>query len=310
MTATLQERNAPIPCSSSVLKRMPARIKVLHIAGRQPMQARLAEAFAADSVTEVLLEEVVGQAAGLDRLHDEAFDAVLVSHLPGQLDALDLIEGYRAGGAEEPIIVLGELGESEMAALCYEVGADGYVCVATTTTRNLLWVIARAVQHHLLIHENQRLQQSEQTRVQREHDEAGRLLDDQQAIVRNRAETPDAATRDGESAVPPMPPELAVHYRELLRMHVIMGSGNLSAELQRLAELLLTAGFSVGQAVELHLRVVEELVRGLGARSTRHVMTRADLLLIELMMYLGEGYRRRFLEVAHPPVQRLLPGIE
>ena len=119
----------------------------------------------------------------MERLRDEVFDAILVSHEPGELDALDLIEGYRTGGAEEPIIVLGTPGESEMAVLCYEVGADGYVCVHASTTRNLIWVVARAVQQRQLVHENRRFHQAEQTRLQREQDEARRLLQEQRAAV-------------------------------------------------------------------------------------------------------------------------------
>jgi hypothetical protein len=90
---------------------------------------------------------------------------------------------------------------------------------------------------------------------------------------------------------------------------VIMGSGNLAAELQRLAEMLVAAGLTAQHTLQLHLEVVEELVHGLGARSTRHVMTRADLLILEVMMDLAEGYRRRYGEQVRPVVQRLLPGL-
>ena len=37
-------------------------------------------------------------------------------------------------------------------------------------------------------------------------------------------------------------------------------------------------------------------------------MTRADLLILEVMMHLGEGYRRCYDELLHPPAQQLLPG--
>ena len=37
-------------------------------------------------------------------------------------------------------------------------------------------------------------------------------------------------------------------------------------------------------------------------------MTRADLLILEVMMHLGEGYRRSYEEMVHPPKQQLLPG--
>ena len=107
-----------------------------------------------------------------------------------------------------------------------------------------------------------------------------------------------------------LPPELTAHYRELLRIYVIMGSGNLADELRRLAGLLVAAGISARQTARMHLEVVAEMISGLGARSGRHVMTRADLLILEVMMHLGEGYRRRYEELVHPPGQQLLPGFD
>jgi DNA-binding NarL/FixJ family response regulator len=308
-------------------------MRVLYITNRQRTGDWLAEAFAADSASEVVLEEATGSAAGLSRLRDEAFDAVLASHEPGELDALALIEGYRAGGADEPIVVLGNQSEQEMAALCFEVGADGYVCAHTTTTRNLIWIVARAIQRHRLIRANRRLNLAERQRLQREHDEAERLLLQQRAMIsdleairqkgsgtaspgpafepgdEDRPAESGEARRRAESRPPTgLPGELVHHYRELLRTYVIMGSGNLAAELSRLAEVLTTAGVSPRQAMHLHLHVLEELVHGLGARSTRHVMTRADLLVLEIMIHLAEGYRQRYQERVHPPVQRVLPG--
>ena len=260
---------------------MPGRLKVLYIATPSRTGAWLAEAFAADSAAEILLEEAAGQAAGMERLRDEVFDAILVSHEPGELDALDLVEGYRTGGAEEPIIVLGAAGEAEMAVLCYEVGADGYVCVDSSTTRNLIWVVARAVQQHHLAHENRRFHQVEQTRLGREQDEARRLLKEQRAAVdefrpgpsRSRGRGTGAPSTPGHSGsasaatepTVPLPPELTAHYRELLRIYVIMGSGNLTDELQRLAGLLVAARVTARQTARMHLDVAAEMVSGLGA---------------------------------------------
>jgi hypothetical protein len=60
----------------------------------------------------------------------------------------------------------------------------------------------------------------------------------------------------------------------------------------------------------LHLHVLEEMVRGLGSRSARHVMNRADMLVLEVMINLAQNYRERFLKRVHPPRQRLLPGFD
>ena len=321
--------------SSAVWHGLPLIMRVLFVTNSQRTGGWLAEAFATDSATDVQIREVVGALAGLAQLRDETYDAVLVAHDPNELNALSLIDGYRAGGAEEPIVVLGLQSEQEMAALCFEAGADSYVCVNTSTTRNLVWVVARAVQRHQLVRENRRLNLAEKQRLQREHEEADRLLDQQRTLITDmeairRREfplasfDPETEPATGESAKGDpgsgvrepieisirLPDELINHYRELLRTYVIMGSGNLAPELCRLAALLATAGVTAAQTVQLHVCVLEELIHGLGSRSTRHVMMRADLLVLEIMSHLAEGYRSRYRERVHPPIQKTLPGFD
>jgi hypothetical protein len=80
--------------------------------------------------------------------------------------------------------------------------------------------------------------------------------------------------------------------------------------MHELAELLAATGATPQQTMLMHLQVVEELIRGLGSRSARHVMTRADLLVLEMMIHLADGYRGRYWDCVHPPRQRLLPGFE
>jgi len=332
MAATLK-RPRP-PSTQDIWGELPSFIRVIFITNRQRTGGWLAEALVAENGRKVVLEEVGGGAAGLARLRDEAFDAVLVSPEPGELDAVDLVAGYRAGGADEAIVVLGNQSEQQMAASCFEAGADAYVCAHTTTTGNLLWFVARAVQRHQLTRENRRLNLAERQRLQRDRDEAERLLVQQRSLISDleaiqrqsklrsgKAAAPSRGRPEGHSAGSPsgsraesppagLPKELIQHYRELLRTYVIMGSGNLAAEMSRLADLLTTSGVSARQTMQLHLHVLEELVHGLGTRSTRHVMTRADLLALEMMIHLAEGYRQRYQERIYPPAQRMLPGFE
>lgn len=315
---------------------LPPHMKVLYITTLHRTGGWLAKAFAADRASDIHLEESVGVTAGLTRLRDEVFDAVLISHEPGTLDALDLIEGLRAGGSEEPMIVLGAQPPQDVEVLAYEVGADAYCCVAQTTTRSLLWTFARAIERHTLIRENRRLLQAERQRLQQEHQEAERLLSQQRALVEELE-----ALRDGEAPPQPqtgllgaglsldgegarelfssshlahlpasLPPQLVHHYREILRAYVIMGSGNLNQEMASLADLLCAAGVGGREAMQLHVFVLEELVHGLGSRSARHVMNRADLLVLEILIHLVENYRRRYQERQKPPAQLFLPGFD
>ena len=305
---------------------LPARMKVLYITTLHRTGGWLTEAFAADSAAQILLEEVVGVTAGLSRLRDEVFDAVLVSHEPGVLDALDMVEGLRAGGNEEPMILLGSQPAQEVDALCYEVGADDYCCVTETTVRGLLWKFARAIERGQLVRENRRLVQAERQRLQQEHLEAERLLDQQRALIADLEVLDEGAntqtvnegfpiekclakTATGDAEAPAeLPPPLVSHYRELLRTYVIMGAGNLSDEMTELAELLANYNISAQRAMQLHVQVLEELVQGLGNRSARHVMNRADLLVLEVMGHLADGYRQRTSQRQQPPHQFGLPG--
>ena len=89
------------PTSLRLHGSLPARMKVLHVTTLHRTGGWLAEAFASDSASEVVLEEAIGVTAGLSRLRDEMFDAVLISHEPGVLDALEMIAGLRAGRTPE-----------------------------------------------------------------------------------------------------------------------------------------------------------------------------------------------------------------
>src|SRR5215813_235855 len=176
---------------------MPARVKVLYVTTLHRTGVWLADAFRADCASEVLLVETVGVTAGLAHLRDEVFDAVLVSHEPGVLDALELVEGLRAGGNDEPMIVMGTAPSAQMAAICYEVGADAYCCVAETTTRSLLWAFARAIERCQLVREHRRLVQNEQQRLAHEHQEAERLLGEQRALITELEKIRDTSREQG-----------------------------------------------------------------------------------------------------------------
>ena len=310
--------------SRAAWRAIPPLMRVLFVANRQRTGGWLAEAFSAEKICDLRLEEVLGSTAGMTRLRDDTFDAVLVSHDPPELNALELIEGYRAGGAartdhrdgaaeragnggsllrgrrrrirlcQHDYVAQPDLGHRACRAAppgdAGEPQADvGAAAAASARTRRGGTVASPAA------------------------DAGRRSGGDPEPFDAGPDEGGGPAKADGE-AVPrerlQLPRELVLHYRELLRAYVIMGSGNLACELSRLAELLVTAGISARQTMQLHVLVLEELVGGFGSRSTRHVMTRADLLVLEIMVHLADNYRDRYRERIHAPVQQLLPGFE
>ena len=201
--STLATHHSPSAYTPKIWGQMPARIKVLYVTTLHRTGGWLAEAFSADSATEVALEEAIGVTAGLARLRDEVFDAVLVSHEANVLDGLEFVEGLRAGGHDEPMIVLGTEPSSLLAAEALEVGADAYACVAETTTRSLLWTFARAIERSQLMRENRRLVQAERQRLAQEHQEAERLLTEQRAIISELERIRDGARWTPALSKPP-----------------------------------------------------------------------------------------------------------
>ena len=278
---------------------MPSRMRLLFVMGKCRRAGWLASAFANDSASEITVEDTLGLAAGLARLRDAAFDAVLVSHEPGELDALEFLEAIRATEGElYPTIVLGELPAREMNVLCFEAGADGYVCLAQATVRELLWHVARGLERRQLLAENLRLLNQQQHRLRIEHDEANHLLAQQRGLIWGlqqirQVEGNEEMPRPRQASVTQDHADWARRYQDLLRAYIVMGSGSLNAELGALADSLAAAGVTAQQTLQIHLQVLEDAVLSLGNRSARHVMNRADLLVLELMMHLCDGYSQR-----------------
>jgi len=332
MATGLKRATKSIP--APVGQGLPSHWRTLYICDRSRTGAWLVESFAAESPAEVEVQEAAGRTAGLARLRDEIFDVIFISHNPPELDALELAVAYRTGGTDEALIILGRQSEQELAVPCYEAGADGYVCVSTATSQVLIWTALRAVQRCHLTRQNRRFQQSELQRLQREREEALRVLLHQKRLIRDHAsklsekrgsqqiphgEQDGLSGKDNlcenlsqfESPEPPqLPAKLIAHYRELLRAYIIMGSGHLGSELGELAEVLATAGLSAKEVMHLHLYVAAEVIRGLGSRSTRHVITRANLLVMEVLLQLAEAYRLRYRDASRPPIQLFFPQFE
>lgn len=261
---------------------LPLQIRALFVTGTTRTSGWLADAFASDSASEVLLTETAGMAEGLAHLREEIFDVVLVSHEDG-LDSFEFLDAIRGGGGEEQaIVVLGDASEQEMAALCYDAGATAYVCLTTATTRALLWTVARAIERVRLVAENRQLKQTKRRQLQAEREESTRWLQQQWLMVDSKRAI---AERRG------FPQTLVTQYQELLRTYIVMGVGNLVEEKGQLVDQLVAHEVSPRESRRLHLGVLEDLLNGLGNRSTRHAVTRANMLIIEVMTTLAERYR-------------------
>jgi response regulator RpfG family c-di-GMP phosphodiesterase len=271
---------------------MPPYVDALLITGSSRLGRSLADALANDSATEVRLREAVGLTAGLACLRERAYDIVLVAHDSVELDAPAVLDAIHTASSDtQPIIVLGMAADQEVAALCYEAGADAYLCLRTTATRTLLWQIARARERRQLLRENEQLRIAQRQREAWEEDEAVRLLEQQRLLASTHAAelSSGAATQAFGEAIPWA---LRGDYIELLRAYVVMGSGHLGPTLEDWAERLAAYQPAAGTLLSMHLRAVTIVLEGLGGRGGRHIQNRADLLLVELLMRIADRFRK------------------
>jgi DNA-binding NarL/FixJ family response regulator len=289
---------------------LPTRLRLLCVGSVEPSWVSLTLQLDALGCVEPSFRWVSTASEALALLRDESFDCLLVrTNLDRQgptEDPLALARGIRAGGCSDPIVVVTLSTDDDTWADALKMSVDLLVSAKGWESSALVPAIRRAVERGRMFHEIDRLAAADRRRLVRERDEAEYLLQQQRRILTAFERLDEPASNDGTApsvahagagqrrAEPvQLTPEFDEYYQELLRTYVIMGSGNLVAEITKLADLLSQAGFAPQEALDMHLARVERLVAGLGNRSTRHVMARADLLALELMIHLGESYRRQ-----------------
>lgn len=276
---------------------LPPRMRLLCIGALEPSWVSLTLQLDAEGCTEPILKWVSNATEALALLRKESYDCLLINQtlLDGPRESgngsLNLVRAVRASGCNDPVVVVVATADDETWSEACELQIELLLTPNGLESMALVPMLKRALQRVDLVRENHRLEMSERRRLTRERKEAGHLLNEQRQIIRDLTELVQAH-RESTTQPPQLPEELNCYYQELLRTYVIMGSGGLGAEITKLAELLAVAGLSPRQALELHLERVEELVSGLGSRSTRHVMARADLLALELMIHLGECFQK------------------
>jgi hypothetical protein len=314
------------PMSVTTLAALPIHMRVLCLSAVEPSWITLTLQLDAAGCLEPQFRWTSAAADVLSMLGQQSFDCILLfqsdeaSTQRGEV--LKLMQAIRVSGCDDPLILVvpepddrdwEDLGELNCEILITRHGAESLALVPA---------IRRAIGFVDVFRENARLSAANQRRLIREREEAAHLLGQQRqmicelAIDRNRKDPTVVAESDSATGTSPvavngrvhLPPEVSDYYQELLRTYVIMGSGSLGTEFAKLAELLVVAGLSTSETLELHLERVEQLVSGLGSRSTRHVMARADLMALELMVHLGQRYRLKSLRVQESSTNGMLSG--
>jgi len=261
---------------------LPSGLRLLIIGSREPTWPKLALRLDDAGCREPQFKWVSGDAEAVRLLRGDSFDCVVIDRTNPPDGSLELLQGLRTAGCDDPVIVAVTEAAGETWARAVELDADLLVTPAPWDSAALVPLIARAVARIEIVRENHRLGLTGQRRDRQDRHEAASLLAHQRRMLAGlpatRTDVPEALKR---------------HYQELLRTYVMMGSGNLDDDIARLARQLAADQLGPSDALALHVDQVEALARGLGNRSTRHVLARADLLALELLLHLGEQIRKQ-----------------
>lgn len=231
-----------------------------------------------------------GQA--LAQLADESFDCVLIVNSTSDLtrpgiDAHGFCIAARAGGCTDALLIVTAVAGDALWRVACETESEVFVSSFAWQSSAILLFIDRTIQRRSITRDTQRRHWAEGQRVDRERDECSDLLRQQRQLLN---ETP---TRQLGSVEAMLPAELPRIYREVLRTYVMTGTANLATEIKKLAQTFALAHLTPRQVLQLHLDQVELLVKGIGQRSARHIVDRANVLCLELMVLLCECFEEQ-----------------
>ena len=310
---------------------LPKTLRILCLDPLEPEWVQLTMHLDRSGCPEPRFRWVSTETEALTVLRERGFDVLVASGFAHAnpaarpLDLTSFVRAVRESGYIEPVLLLAaEVSDREWSEFCEE-GCDILVTSRGWNSPALVPMLRRLVERRDLCRENRRLVLEEHRRCVRERDEAEQLLKQQRQILgelealtrpqcadaggtegrlnASAEEDPSTARADSSEKVC-FPRDVVDGYQAVLRSYVMTGSENLGPEISRLAERFISSGLGPREMLQLHVERVESLVEGLGHRSARHVLARADLLAMELMVHLGECHP--WLPGAqHSPVRRV-----
>ncbi len=248
---------------------------------------QLAQLYRQAGRTVPVMQNFATAAGALERLAEVAFDCILVLNCTGDLnqpgiDAQSFCTATRAAGCADAILVLAATARDSLWKVTCETDAELYVGSPLWQSATLLLLLDRAVLQRSMVRDSQRRQWAEVQRMERERDDCANLLRQQRQLLQV------APIRQFGSVEAILPPELPKIYRELLRTYVMTGTVNLALEIKKLAQTFALVHLTPRQVLQLHLDQLDQVIKGIGQRSARHIVDRANVLCLELMVLLCE----------------------
>jgi hypothetical protein len=225
------------------------------------------------------------QTAAAGILREEALDAVILGDpSEGDSDPIVFLEALREAGFDAPVLVLSPRVDDAWLLRCGELDVEIFPAAAGWESRALAVWIRRTIERSELEREHQRLLLADRRRQSDNRESSDLIVQQLQRI---------SAATDNSGLPCPIAPELRKAYAELLRTYVFFGGGRLDDEVDRLSRAIQAGNLPAGERLRLHCDCLESLLCGCGRRSVRHLQQNADLLALEILIRVADGYRCR-----------------
>jgi len=308
----------------------PSHLRLLCLAHAEPDRSRLVLALQKAGGLEPAFHWVDSCSEAAHSLGERGADCLLILCEEGTpIDlrgAVQFLTTWRELGHDIAVLMLLGRVDDVWVSRAADLDAELLISPLGWNSPVLVSALHRAINRRDTARQLRHLRSRHEQRIARDRDEAERILRQQRqwiaSLDRDRDEAKPPLRLDHDSApdtdqsprgspLASQPPEnregtlptdrhprssreeLVPLHQDLLRAQVILGAESTSNQLTAFSDRLAAASVTPRQLLELHLSSVEQLVRGMGNNSSRHILARAELLLLELLIQLGECYQRR-----------------
>ncbi|MEZ6047690.1 MAG: hypothetical protein R3C11_19345 [Planctomycetaceae bacterium] len=262
------------------------------------------------------LETVSTESELLNLVHEHEYDVLIFAFrrlTNFEAEVGNLLRSIRLSGNSDPVLLLVEQMPAQTLASCYEADIEFLHTSLFWDSPALVFALERARLRHRMQEEHLAWGRERKQKLIQEKKESERILEQQRNMLSDLKSLARSDILADELTDPSFSRQLEVHpsqsralsgtstivteltryYAALLKSYVVMGTGSLNEEIKEVAFQIEMSGLSIRETMALHLEQVEALMTGLGNRSSRHIMSRADLLILELMMHLAEQKKTR-----------------
>ena len=224
-------------------------------------------------------------------VHQERFDCIVIDDASprsggaatGDNELLPQVSALRTAGCLDPLLVISDRVDDDWLEQMANADCELLVTRDGWRSRAVVPWIRCAMERHTVAREHQEIGERGRQSTERESNESRMQLDERMATARRLVERTGHA-----SAAAPTGEALSTAYGDLLRSSVLATSEQVQDHIARVAYELVRGDCTASEVLALHVDAVEQLLKGLGGRSVRHVLQRTDLFALEMLVHVAD----------------------